>query len=75
MHGGHRIQHQTHAETVTMNNFYEIMVVALVSSAISMALLMTWAKADDLLRDWKYRREAKAKKDAEQDARLANLER
>jgi hypothetical protein len=58
-----------------MDNFYEIMIVALVSSAISMALLLTWAKVDDILRDWKYRREAKSKKDAEQDARLANLER
>jgi hypothetical protein len=58
-----------------MNNFYEIMAIALVSSAISIGFLLTWAKVDDLLRDWKYRREAKAKKDAEQDARLANLER
>jgi hypothetical protein len=58
-----------------MDNFYEIMLVALISSAISMALLLTWAKVDDTLRDWKYRRMEKAKKDAEQDARLANLER
>jgi len=58
-----------------MNNFYEIMVVAFISSAISMALLITWAKVEDLLRDWKYRRETKARKDTEQDARLANLER
>jgi hypothetical protein len=57
------------------NNFYEIMLVALISSAISMALLLTWAKVEDTVRDWKYRRMEKAKKDAEQDARLANLER
>jgi hypothetical protein len=58
-----------------MDNFYEIMLVAIISSAISMALLLTWAKVDDTLRDWKYRRAEKARKDAEQDARLANLER
>ena len=58
-----------------MTDIEFIITISFLSALMTIVLIVAWTKTEDGLRDWKHRREAKARKDAEQDARLANLER